>query len=212
MYQTLDDDLRNLYTEDSQAMTPSSDKLDIITRKMRETRDLKLQIEDLNTTLQAANSRLLTLTQRELPDLMNEVSQSILKLPAEGNHPPFVFKLKDFYKANIQNEKETAPLAYQWLEDHGEGDLIKRTISVSLGKDSQELQDRILDFLDEQGVDPETKYGIPWNTLTSWLRERHKQWLAQQQTQVTVEDYIEMPPLEIFGATIGQVVEMKESK
>lgn len=208
----LDEELRDLYAEDSQATTPSSDKLDVITRKMRETRDLKLQIEEINEKLHHSASRLNTLTQRELPDLMNEVSQSILKLPAEGNHPPFVFKLKDFYKANIQNEKDTAPLAYQWLEDHGEGDIIKRTISVSLGKDSQEIEDKILASLEKLNVDYETKYGVPWNTLTSWLRERHKQWLNQQQSQVTVADYIEMPPLEIFGAMIGQVVEMKESK
>lgn len=188
---------------------PSQDKLDAITEKMREARDLRLEISEIEETLKHAKKNYLNIVHRELPDMMNEANQGTMRLLAEGNHPAYQFNLKPFYKAVINNEDENAPKAYRWLDEHGEGDIIKRTVTASLGKESKELQEKLCEFLAEHGVEYDTKLGVPWNTLTAWLKERHRQYMHQDPT---AEDQIEMPDLELFGATIGQVVDIKEAK
>ena len=149
---------------------------------------------------------------RELPDMMSDVRQNYLELPAEGNHPAVGFKIKPYYKANIDNNSPLSMQAYDWLEQHGEGDIIKRSVTASLGKDSGEEYAQITEFLDSQGVDYESKFGVPWNTLTAWLKDRHQRWLDQQGKSIRPEDRIDMPPLEPFGAYIGQVVDVKDKK
>ena len=200
-------------SEDANALPPQ-DKLDRITAKMREARDLKEELQELEDKLKQKKAQLLNVTHRELPDMMNEVGQQIFKLQAEGNHRPYLFNLKPYYMANISNENPDAPKAYQWLEERGEGDLIRRTVTANLGKDSEELYNRVVDFLQNLQLDYDYKFGIPWKTLTAWLKERHKQYVAQRATAhlLPPEERIDMPPLEWFGATIGQVAEMKESK
>jgi len=143
---------------------------------------------------------------------MMDVRQNYLELPAEGNHPPVAFKVKPYYKANIDNDSPLALTAYSWLEQHGEGDIIKRTVTASLGKESAEDYAQITEFLDEQDIPYESKFGVPWNTLTAWLKDRHQRWLNQQGRHVNPAEKIDMPPLEPFGAFIGQVVEVKDQK
>lgn len=192
---------------------PSQDKLDRLTEKMREARDLKAEIVELEERVKSRKKVFNDITQRDLPDMMNETSQGFLRLEAEGNHPAFTFNLLPFYKANISNEEDNAPLAYQWLDDHGEGDIIKRTVTASLGRDSEALQQKLLEFLNENGVDADVKFGVPWNTLTAWLKERHAQYLRQcMSPDVDPDDVIEIPDLDLFGATIGQIVAIKEAK
>jgi hypothetical protein len=189
---------------ESTELEPNQDKLDKITEKMREARDLKMEIASLEEQVKNLKKSFLEIVHRQLPDLMNEVNQGTMTLLAEGNYPAYRFNLKPFYKANIDNNDSTAVEAYQWLEDHGEGDIIKRTITASLGKDSQVLHEKLCEIMDNLGVAYDTKLGVPWNTLTAWLKERHAASLRN--------DEVEMPSLELFGATIGQVAEMKETK
>ena len=209
----LDDELATFMVGDE--FSPPKDKLDALTDKMRETRDIKFDLQDLEEKMKEKKARLNQLIHKELPDGMAEVAQTGLRLPQEGNYPPFEFKLKPFYKANIDNESPVSLQAYQWLENHGEGDIIKRTITAPLGRESGQIAEQIAQFLEQIDVPYEMKFGVPWNTLTSWLKERHKQYIKQQQTDVRkipYEDRIEMPPLDLFGAVIGQYVDIKESK
>lgn len=190
----------------------SSDKLDVIHNKMRAVRDLRLEIKDLEEQLKTKKNQLNELTMRDLPDLMLDVRQNYLELPAEGNHPPVAFRVKPYYKANIDNNSPESMQAYQWLEEHGEGDIIKRTVTASLGKDSGQDYKEITEYLDSLDIPYESKFGVPWNTLTAWLKDRHQRWLDQQGKTISPEEKIVMPPLEPFGAFIGQVVEVKDKK
>jgi hypothetical protein len=194
---------------------PKDDRLGVLTTKMREVRDLRSSIEDLEQRLKQEKKRLLVLTHHELPDEMLNAKQTILRLPQEGNNPPVEFRLKPFYKANIDNNDPSSLLAYQWLEQHGEGDLIKRTITINLGKDSADTECSVQDMLADMGIEYDTKYGVAWNTLTSWLKDRHEQYTRQLKigmNNIPVEDRIVMPPLELLGAYIGNYVDIKESK
>ena len=188
------------------------DKLDLIHRKMREARDLKLEIRDLEEELKAKKNKYNEVTMRDLPDMMMDVRQNYLELPAEGNHPAVAFRVKPYYKANIDNNDPNSVKAYQWLEEHGEGDIIKRQVTANLGKDSGSEYAEITEFLENLDIPYESKFGVPWNTLTAWLKDRHQRWLGQQGKSIRSDESIDMPPLELFGAFIGQVVEVKEQK
>jgi hypothetical protein len=192
----------------------STDKLTELTNQMKLARDLKFSILQKEEELKYEKKKLNELIQKTLPDLMSETNQTILRLPKEGNYPPFIFKLKPYYAANISNDNPDAPEAYQWLDDHGEGDLIKRTITTPLGKESQELQELIISKLEDLGVDYDIKYGVHPQTLTAWLKNRHQRYLDQQKRlfEIKPEDRIEMPPLDLFGAYVGHSVEIKPEK
>lgn len=186
------------------------DRLDLITDKMREARDHKYRIKEMEEETQRLKDRYNSIIHVQLPEMMMEINQGSMKLLAEGNYPAFQFTLKSYYKANIPDDPSISSRAFQWLEAHGEADIIKRTVVARLGKESFEKQEKIQELLEEIGVDYETKFGVPWNTLTAWLKERHRQYIAQQSSAIEPDQSIEMPPLELFGAFIGQVTEMKE--
>lgn len=192
----------------------AQDKLDKITVKMREARDLKYEISSMEESVKSVKKKYNELVQRNLPDMMNEVSQETLRLQAEGNYPAFQFSLKPFYKANIENSNPNSLQAYRWLDEHGEGDIIKRTVTATLGKESEDKQKQLEEVLQVLKVDYDVRFGVPWNTLTAWLKERHTQYIDQQKFNAYLpeDERIDMPPLDIFGATIGQVVDMKEAK
>ena len=89
--------------------------------------------------------------------------------------------------------------AFAWLSEHGHGDIIRRTYTVSFGKGEEQLA---LDFekvLNESETPYSASYGVPWNSLTAWLKEQ-------------IEKFKIVPPLHLFGATVGKVVDIKARK
>jgi len=211
---TLDPELRELINEEDGRIMDRPDKLETLTQKMREARDLKFEIKELEDRLALFRKKYFYIIQTELVDLMNEVSQNFLCLPKEGNYQQFEFRLKPYYKANINNDDiENSTLAYSFLEEEKEDAIIKRTVTAVLGKDSKEKQEQIEDLLIDMNIDYDLHFGVPWNTLTSWLKERHKQYLDDlSNPSLKDSERTKMPPLEWFGATIGQYVDVKEQK
>jgi len=64
-------------------------------------------------------------------------------------------EVKPYLTINVSRKNPTLGEFYEWLEtDGGGGDIIKRTVSVSLGKDSTEDAQRALDALRAAGLEP----------------------------------------------------------
>lgn len=179
----------------------SSDKLEQVRQIVRDYRDLSIQVQDTEEALKRLKAEQLQLQQKTLPDLFMEVGVDNLGLPAEGNLPAYDAELKPYYHANISSDwpPEQQRAAYAYLDELGEGDLIRSTFTVFVGKDDRETALKVQEALEKLGVDYETKLAVPWNTLTAWLKEQ-------------VEKHKTTPRLDLLGATVGNVVKLKQRK
>lgn len=180
---------------------PTEDRLEQVRKVLREVRDLERTIADQEETLKANKAKVLDFKQRKLVDLFQEVGIDTLGLPPEGNLPGYDAELKPYYHANISTdwEPERQLKAFDWLDDNKSGDLIRSTFTVFIGKDDRKTALKVQKALDKLKVPYETKLAVPWNTLTAWLKEQ-------------VEKHKTTPPLDLLGATVGSVVNLKARK
>ena len=61
--------------------------------------------------------------------------------------------------------------AHAWLRENGYGDLIKNSITISLGRGQDVLAAEVLAELDQKGVPHESKEGVHYQTYKAWARE-----------------------------------------
>ena len=173
------------------------DKLEHVRDAVRRQLSLQQRIQDLTEENKILNKKLTDMSMHELPDLFNEAQIDHVGLAAEGNQPAYDAKLSPYYHANIPADR--ASEAFAWLDANGHGDLIKNVITIELGRGDNETAKKVMAALKKLDVDYSTKLTVPWNTLTAFVREQ-------------VEKYNKIPPLDILGAVIGQIVKLKERK
>ena len=177
------------------------DKLEQLRAAARELRDQQALIGDLEERTKAAKAAVQEIQMKRLPDLLQDAGVDSVGIPPEGNLPGYDGKLKPYYHANIAEswEPERRAAAFDWLEKNGHGDLIKVTVSAVFGRGDIANARILEDKIRQLGFQPELSYGVPWNTLTSWLREQ-------------IEKYGRTPPLDLFGATVGYIVKLVARK
>lgn len=193
--QKLLDDMNN---DDTQR--PTEDKLDKAKKLVRECRDLETANAEYAEKMKSNSERINVLKTKELVDMFDEVGINHLGLDAEGNMPPYEIEIKPYYHANIKIEDNPdAPKAFAYLRKQGEGDMIKTTYTVAFGMGEAKKQKAFESLLKKAKVEYDAKFGVPWNTLTAWLKR-----------QVEVEK--KTPPLQLLGATVGRRADVKKSK
>lgn len=181
------------------------DQLKVIRSKASELRGLQMRAQDLTDSLAEVNKGINRLKADELPVLMTAAGLVTLTLEASGNLPELEFSLRPYYKANISAEwpQERQNAAFDWLEENGHGDLIKTVVIIELGRGEIKLLKALSKaLLKIKGITPDqvmVRKAVPWNSLTGWLKEQ-------------IEKYKRRPPLDVLGATVGQVVDVKQTK
>lgn len=183
------------------AQAPDEGSLEKVRTILRTARDLDREITDLEARTKEAKEQVLTLKSKTLPDLYDEVGIDKLGLPAEGNLPAYDCNMTPYYKAAILAdwEEEKRAEAFKYLDDHNAGDLIKSTFTVLLPRGNRKKAIAVEKALTKLQVEFETNLSVPWNTLTAWLKE-------------LIEKHNTTPPLDVLGATVGRVVNLKERK
>jgi len=170
------------------------DQLRRVRDMVRRARDLELEVQDLQAKAAEKGKELTKLKTADLPDIFNEVGIPFIGLDAEGNMPAYEARRKSYYHANIPEERKDE--AFAWLVQEGHEDMIKTQISIALGRGQVKMAKAVRAAMDKLGAEYEEKLGVPWNTLTAFVREQ-------------IEKYQVTPPLDLLGATVGQVVELK---
>lgn len=174
----------------------SETTLESLREEVRKHRDLLLQVQDAEARLKDLKSQLYELESKRLPDLFLQAGVDSVGLPAEGNLPAYDAALKPYYHANIPAENRAA--AFKWLNDNGFGDIVKTIFKIEFGLGESAPTQKLENQLDALGVAYSKDMNVPWPTLTAWLKER----LHKRDT--------DLPPLDLFGATVGNVVKLKK--
>jgi hypothetical protein len=179
-------------------LVQSQDKLDLLRQAVARCRDLELAKKDQEQALKETNKKLQEEYFQNLPVLMEQAGVAEIVLEAEGNNPPVKAKSDPYYRANIAADwpEEQRALAFKWLDDNGHGDLIKTDLTISFPREQRSKAIELQKFLTSKGFTVSVGQVVHWATLTSWLKEM-------------IEKHKIIPPLETLGATVGQVVKLK---
>lgn len=177
-----------------------SKKIEAVRDKLREARDVDIRISRLSEETSSLGKKKLALVHEELPAMFAAAGIDSMGLEADGDLPAYDTKLKPFYKASIPKDKKAE--AFAWLRKNKHGDMIKNMFSVAVGAGDDAKAKKLEAFLKKEGFDYERDQGVPWNTLTAFVKEQ-------------IEDRKVRPsdlPLDLLGAFVGQVVTIKPRK
>ena len=79
-------------------------------------------------------------------------------------------EVKEVYSATIPLDKKDG--AFNWLREHGLGDLIKNEVTVSFGRGEDNKAAEYADLARGQGLEPTQKLKVEPMTLKALFRER----------------------------------------
>jgi hypothetical protein len=190
-------DIMSMMEQDFEDTVASSvEKLDqggaiTVASLARDIRSTEEVILDLEKEIKTAKTKLLKLTDEELPALMSEMGISSLTLD-DGS----VVKVTQTYGGSILVENR--PKAYAWLREYGYDDIIKNTVMCQFGRGEDDRAKGFAEFAAENGYAPEQKTEIHTQTLRAFVKERIEKGDAF--------------PMELFGAYIGQRAIIKKGK
>jgi hypothetical protein len=183
----------------------SSDKLDRLREVVREVRDRRAEVAELQERIEQHEKRLSFLLTKELVDMFTEAQVPEIVLGAEGNWPAYRATKVPYYKANISTEwpEDRQLRGFYELEKHGGDALVRTQVIVDLprGKGQRARAKTLLRYLNRYKFDHSQRLSVPWNTLTAWLREQYTKFPNDPK-----------PDLEAIGAHVGEVVRLTEEK
>lgn len=175
--------------------TPSrAEAENILSRITRLANELVQAQEDVTTQeaiLKAAQERVRTLEEFQLPEAMDEAKQTALTtsdgLPVE---------LTETIYASIP--AANLPKAIMWLTSNNQGSIVKRQLTAKFGKEEDQKAAEALDLLLEAGVTPEDKQSVHPQTLAAMIRE-----MLAEGKEV---------PMELLGGYTRRIVKIKKPK
>jgi hypothetical protein len=166
------------------------------------------KVDTLTEQLKEAQKELSRIESADLPDVMESLGLSEFTLT---NH--YKIKVKPIIKASlpapssIENScgsmRESLLLrlndGIKYLNDHGAGAMVKNLVSVELGKDSNELAEKIIKVVEEHcGVRARQSVSVHPQTLSSYVKEK-------------IEEGLDIP-LETFGVFTGRKATITKPK
>jgi hypothetical protein len=180
---------------------PPADKLDKLRTKVAELRVLEFERDSIAETLADKGKKIFEMKTKTLVDLFDEAKVDNIGIPAEGNYPAYNVELGTIVKANIGTPAEPKVTDYMkaiaYIKKH-EPDMIKTTYTVSFGLGEEKKRKTFESLLKKNKVDFSSSFGVPWNTLTSWVK-------GQLEAKKS-------PPLKLLGATVERTAQLIKPK
>src|SRR5262245_870241 len=155
------------YSED--VGSHDQDKLTRLTRLAARVPGLEKLVDDARATLAKAEAALSEVVDRAIPEIMVELGLSRFDLEATGQ----VIKLDKKLKASLPADPIRRGAALQWLEDHGQGGIVKRTFVIAFPKEEESWADKFERDLArrKRPLDVTRKKDVHASTLAATLRE-----------------------------------------
>lgn len=178
----------------------NEDQLKTLREMIAKVRQLENEKTKITEHLQSIAKDLNQYYQTKLPELFTLCGTNLIGLEKEGDLPAVQAKLVPYYSANIAAgwELERKKAAFKWLTDNKFGDLIKTEISLTFNREDHDKAQIVFNELtSDKTLNADMKESVNSKTLTAWLKEQ-------------IEKYNNVPPLDIIGASVGNIVKLKE--
>lgn len=124
---------------------------------------LYTQITELETKLKELNRQKSEIQERLLPDLFDATGQKELRTLSGVK---LVYSIKPHH--NVTKANKAA--AMKWLDEHGFGGMIKRTVVAAFNKGEEEAAAKALGMLGEAGFDTRQDQEVAAATLGALIR------------------------------------------
>lgn len=172
---------------------PATNDLVALSELARQMYEAEIAVAQKEEDLKKAQEILKALAERDIPELMSKVGMEEFTTTSG-----FKLKINNKVRASIPaTDKERA---FEWLEAHGFGGIIKRTIAVAFNRDQQEAATKLEEQLREQEYDVKRETKVESSTLTAFVKEQLK------------NNKDEKFPKALFGAYEFKLAEIKPKK
>ena len=151
--------------------------------------DLEEETAMLETALKKVKENARKISEEIIPEKMNEMNLTSLSLK-DGSKLEVVPAIYASIPAKYKEE------AFDWLRDHGHGDLIKNQLSASFGRGEDEKAEDFKHKVSELGLPVQQKVWVEPMTLKAFVRE-----------QVTKGNEI---PMDKFGVFVGSKTKLSK--
>ena len=150
------------------------DRIDSVTQidSSKTLSDKVIELRNLEDQITASEEHTKTLKEKakqisnfDIPKMMKEMNISKLKLKDGAS-----VEVKPFYGAHITPDKQEK--AFNWLREHGLGDIIKNDITVTFGMSEDNKATAYAVLARGQGYEPVQKVAVHTGTLKAVVRER----------------------------------------
>lgn len=126
---------------------------------------LQSELDELAAKLADKERELSRIQRYELPDMMEQLGLSELKLE-DGT------KLKSESVINASITAENKPAAFRWLRENDFDGIIKSSIKADFGKGEISEAERVIKLLDDAGVAADLSESVHAATLKAFVKER----------------------------------------
>ena len=126
---------------------------------------LEEEMRQLEEQLKAKATAAKKLSQEIIPARMSELGLESLTL-SDGSS----IKIKQLVHASIPVKYREE--AFDWLREHGHGDIIKNQVSATFGKGEDTTASNFIDKIEELGYQPQQKVWVEPMTLKAFVREQ----------------------------------------
>ena len=133
--------------------------------KVIELRNLEDQVAASENHTKDLKEKAKQLSNFDIPKMMQEMNVTKLKLKDGAS-----IEVKPFYGAHISPDKQEK--AFNWLREHGLGDIIKNDITVTFGMSEDNKATAYAVLARGQGYEPVQKVAVHPGTLKAVVRER----------------------------------------
>ena len=141
------------------------DQTKTLSDKVIELRNLEDKVAASENHTKDLKEKAKQLSNFDIPKMMEEMNIKKLKLKDGAS-----IEVTNFYSARIVPEKQEE--AFNWLREHGLGDIIKNDITVTFGRGEDNKAMAYATLAKGQGYEPVQKIGVHAQTLKAVVRER----------------------------------------
>ena len=153
------------FEEDRVDSITQIDQTKNLSDKVIELRNLEDQVAASENHTKDLKEKAKQLSNFDIPKMMQEMNVTKLKLKDGAS-----IEVKPFYGAHITPDKQEK--AFNWLREHGLGDIIKNDITVTFGMSEDNKATAYAVLARGQGYEPVQKIGVHTQTLKAVVRER----------------------------------------
>jgi hypothetical protein len=202
---------------DERARSPSDAELSGVASLVELLVQLDRQVEEVEDRLKRLKARRRQVSEHHLPVAMDSCGERGVTSWTLGSGERVVLSTK--YRCGQLDDSPDDPKkpdakpagqrleALKWLEQSGHGDLVRRTIVITLGKDSTEAERQIVQHFDSLRLNSgriTSSNVVPWNTLSGFVSD------LEAKIQATGD--LDELPLDLLGVSKVRVAEVKKPK
>jgi len=127
--------------------------------------DVQKEVTTLEDKLKKKKEEELKLSEQDIPNLMQKAGVAALKL-TDGSS----VEIKPYYGARIPASRTDE--AFDWLRENNYGDLIKNNVSLTFGRNEDNVAKTLVDELRQKGHNVKQAEKVEPMTLKAFVREQ----------------------------------------